>query len=173
MYIKTNINDFLNEQKLNENFKKWFSNSILKKNGKPIIMYHGTNIEFDTFNINKMRSGWLSKGFYFTESKEEAKHYGKIILPVYLKIEHPFIIEGDTVNDDGTVNWSRSTKEQLIDKYPEIANIDNKDISNFLYNKGYDAIINSFNLVTVFNPNQIKSVNNNGDFSITDLNIYH
>lgn len=167
-----NENKLLSENNLNDNFWKWFGNSVLVKNGKPLIVYHGTNTKFTQFDINKMRSGWLGKGFYFTENEIEAGDYGSIVLPVYLKLLNPFIIESDKIKDDGSVEFSKSTKEQLLNKFPEIKNNKLDNVANFLLNKGYDGVINSNTLITVFNPNQIKSIKNDGNWDITDNNIY-
>lgn len=154
------------------NFKKWFGKSKVKKGNKPLIMYHGANIDFNIFDINKMRSGWLSTGFYFTNNKTEASDYGSKILRVYLRLEKPFIIKGDTINGDGSVTFVSSAKEQIYEKYPKLKKIKYKDISKALAKIGYDGIINSNNLICVFSPNNIKSVNNDGSYDLNDNNIY-
>lgn len=155
------------------NFARWFNGSKITTGSKPLICYHGTNIKFDSFDPNKKRSGWLSTGFYFTAEKAEAKHYGSIIISCYLSIKNPYIVKADTINDDGTVNFSKDVKGQLIDDFPEIKNLNWEDVSDFLENKGYDGIMNSVNLIVCFNPNQIKSTKNNGGWSLTDDNIYN
>lgn len=173
-FLITKFVNFINENNiLNNNFYKWFNGSKLVDNeNKPLIVYHGSNFVFDNFDSNKKRNGWLSKGFYFTENEEEANHYGNIIYPVYLRIINPFIIKGDIVNKDGTVEFAKSTKEQLFDIYPELKYIDFKDVSDFLKSKNYDGIINGNNLITVFDSNQIKSIENDGSWDLNCENIY-
>jgi len=62
--------------------KEWFGNSkIVDKNGDPLVVYHGTDVEFDKFDPTKARKGWLGKGFYFTGDETEAAGFGKIVKP--------------------------------------------------------------------------------------------
>ncbi|MES2488537.1 MAG: PLxRFG domain-containing protein [Pseudomonadota bacterium] len=69
-------------------FKKWFGASkVIDANGEPLIVYHGTDSDFDAFDKKRQREGRLGKGFYFTSSPEEAKVYGKNVIPVYLQID--------------------------------------------------------------------------------------
>ncbi len=88
-----------------EAFKKWFGESkMVDANGDPIIAFHGTRREFDTFREDASRAndeGFYGKGFYFTfqsdpewqkYAKGEAEYYGSTVIPAYLKIENPFDI---------------------------------------------------------------------------------
>ena len=59
-FIKTTIREFLNEQEdqiqsnINDNFWKWFGNSkVINRDGSPMIVYHGTKADFNTFKIGK------------------------------------------------------------------------------------------------------------------------
>ena len=139
------------------NFYKWFGDSkVVDKQGRPLVVYHGTSSEFDTFNIaesgKNTGTAIYGKGFYFTTNKEiatrwGAKHGEPIVMPVYIKLENPNLVE------------------QL--KYP-------KDSQE----KGFDGVIakvwGSNDLeVVAFEPNQIKSVNNRGTFDIANPNIYY
>nr|MDA3807701.1 hypothetical protein [Thiomicrorhabdus sp.] len=74
-------------------FKKWFKDSqIVAKDGKPLVVYHGTDADFNVFastNPNLTVGGKLS---YFTTSTDIAEQYsGKegSIMPVYLSIKNP------------------------------------------------------------------------------------
>ena len=50
-----------------ENFYKWFGDSkVVDEQGRPLVVYHGTNAEFDTFDKNKAFDG----AFYFSPNKE-------------------------------------------------------------------------------------------------------
>lgn len=79
-----------------ENFWKWFAGSkVVDKNGNPLVVYHGSNAEFDTFDIEKIGSnsgnfGHLGFGFYFSTDIREAEGYGNNIIKAYLKICNPF-----------------------------------------------------------------------------------
>jgi len=64
------ITKFHNFQLLNEKFEN-------------VILYHGSNKEFDEFDDNKISSGDSSelfgKGYYLTDNIEIAKFYGKLL----------------------------------------------------------------------------------------------
>jgi site-specific DNA-adenine methylase len=77
------------------NFWRWFGDSkVVDEQGRPLVVYHGTNKSFDVFDSNKIgKSHGRSEGagFYFTTSKETASSYadGGEPMSVYLSIENP------------------------------------------------------------------------------------
>ncbi len=72
------------------NFWRWFGDSkVVDEQGRPLVVYHGTDFKFDKFDITKARDGSLGKAFYFTPFKEVASRKGQNVLEVYLKIENP------------------------------------------------------------------------------------
>jgi hypothetical protein len=81
---------------LNEAFWSWFGNSkVVGNDGNPLVCYHGTFDNFDTFDIKKVghgsgNYGHYGYGIYFSDSIAEAKRYGSNIFECYLKIENPF-----------------------------------------------------------------------------------
>lgn len=127
-FIATTIREYLNEysnallapngskSKLPKNlynfvrineFKKWFggwennsnnSSRIVDENGEPMLVYHGTKIKFNQFDLDKQKIGWLGKGFYFTNDKGATKEYGKSTMKIFLNIRNPFIIKGESPN---------------------------------------------------------------------------
>lgn len=162
---KTDLNN-----NLNDNFWKWFGNSkIVDENGNPLICYHGTNNKFNEFKTGfdgqgtrigadgKFKIGTL--GFYFTNDKWYASMIGSRNIECYLKIENPLYIEN---NDWESINF--------IDK-------NNSAIQNELLNGNYDGIIvknlsEGDTVYVVFNSNQIKSIDNNGNWNPNSNNIY-
>lgn len=62
-------------------FKSWFNDSkIIDETGKPLILYHGSPIHFDTFDTNKINRedpDDYVNGFWFTSKKEEAQNWAK------------------------------------------------------------------------------------------------
>jgi len=63
-----------------ENFKKWFGNSVVKdSNGKPLVVYHGTNQPLSSFDKKRRGSSTYSssskRGFFFTDNSEIAAAY--------------------------------------------------------------------------------------------------
>jgi len=69
------------------------SQSKVFKNGKPLVVYHGTNHKFERFDASYMGQtdeGFYGRGFYFTLDKEEASEYGPVIISAYLDVRNPF-----------------------------------------------------------------------------------
>ena len=126
------------------NFYKWFGDSkAVDEKGRPLVVYHGTNAEFDTFDKNKAFDG----AFYFSSNKEFAKGYGNI-MPTYLSIKNPTT----------TIPASRIQKEEFSKQgYDGVAYKDASGLEIF----------------AAFEPNQIKSVENRGSFSPESDNIYY
>jgi hypothetical protein len=81
-------------------FKSWFGKSVAKQpDGKPIVFYHGTTAEFDTFRPS--RSGKYGSGIYFTNSPSGAESYKKSnrgkgtapkVIKVHLRMENPLFL---------------------------------------------------------------------------------
>lgn len=72
------------------NFWRWFGDSkVVDEQGRPLVVYHGTNREFDTFDIKK--AGFTTEaesslyGFYFTSRKGIAEAYANIARPEEIK----------------------------------------------------------------------------------------
>ncbi len=108
------INETIEQTKTSA-FKKWFGNSKVVKGGKPLVVYHGSNTSFKSFEQDRIGSytgnfGHYGHGFYFSYDPREAKTYGNNIFPVYVKMEKPFY------GDD----------EKYLDKYAKYFGYDNK-----------------------------------------------
>ena len=144
----SNKNVTKNEDKSSKNqtdtpeFKKWFGRSkVVGKDGKAIVVYHGTNVK-EAFT--EFKSGW------FTDIKNHASEYankeGGRVYEVYLKIENPVpqsVLEDDTISP-----------EELRKKYDGI----------IIRNKGGKKADRGDIFVPFF-PHQIKSATgNNGKF---------
>lgn len=136
------------------NFWNWFGDSkVVDEDGRPLVVYHGTDAEFDTFdkNITPKRNNLLGQGFYFTNQQDKAKWFGKNIMPVYLKIENP---ETNAKIFPDTEKLKQSGKDGII-----------KDQTDILESEPITYV--------VFEPNQIKSTQNRGTFSKDTGNIYY
>lgn len=65
------------------NFWNWFGDSkVVDKDGRPLVVYHGTSAlikEFDKAKIGKSsgNKGFYGTGFYFIDSQEEAQIYAE------------------------------------------------------------------------------------------------
>lgn len=136
--------------------------------------YHGTRGNFETFDNSKIGQNYegewssLGKGFYFTNSYDSAKEFGKSstnkgevnVKEATLDIKKPFFVDDISKNDKQTI-------DNIIEKYElgDIANgynlIDalNKkglDSSEVLKESGYDGII-AEDEVMVFDASQINT----------------
>jgi arginyl-tRNA synthetase len=146
--IETTINEYLNEgkkteNKLNINFKKWFSGSKIVENGKPMICYHGSkNKGINVFDIKKIgqntgNEGHYGYGIYFSTDIREAKTYGSEIYKCYINIKKPFI---------------GNNKEILKLKRKGVDNIDELEILSIDFNSFKNSFINN-NLIYDFLTN--------------------
>lgn len=182
------------------NFYKWFGDSkVVDSQGRPLVVYHGTDAEFDTFDISKFGqtdSGEFGKGFYFTDSKNYAEEYGSIVMPVYLKITNAYTTKvGNNISEEKT----ERIKADGYDGIFVLSRPDEYKISNFDSREEYEAAVadisksGKYIVETVwkgddvdektfvysrveyvaFEPNQIKSVNNRGTFDAGTGNIYY
>lgn len=145
-------------------FKRWFGHSqVVDENGKPRIVYHGTQFgePFNEFDPRGSFGGWNHVGTWFSSEIEHAERLawnidnssGQVI-PAYLKIENPFSPVGDS--DEQWADLVEAMKHSLdqynygkpesewIDQYYRGAkeqSIAGKVFSDFLKNEGYDGII--------------------------------
>lgn len=153
-------------------FKKWFGDSkVVDASGKPLVMYHGTSIDKD---FSKFKVG--SRGAWFASSQEVANEYAEQndsqedkynqdshryeklnhsgrIMPVYLKVENPYVLTSEDRFKVNTANYAKAQRE-LFARVREL---------------GHDGILwnNALNKewVLLGDPTQIKSaIGNNGNF---------
>jgi hypothetical protein len=71
-------------------FKAWFgdwenspetSSKVVDENGEPLVLYHGTDVKFNEFDLSKIGEGsdLLGKGIYLTENKAVANFYANFV----------------------------------------------------------------------------------------------
>ncbi len=163
-------------------FKRWFGNSkVVDKNGKPLIVYHGTGSEFVQFDLQKSGDnfGETSEGLFFFTNKRDgyqdsAADYAKRaienggtakVLEVYLSIEKPLKIDSK----------GYYTPTAYFDNHAE-------EIYNEYLSGDYDGIIieNSDKSIDdsviymIDNPTKVKSATDNiGTFDKNNSNIQY
>lgn len=91
-----------------QNFWKWFGDSeAVDDNGKPLVMYHGTNADFDTFNPG---FNWMS------QSPELANVYadlpGSRVVPAYVRAVSTFDADYLTKGDNTPATFFSDLLEQ-------------------------------------------------------------
>lgn len=86
--------DISEAQRLRDlHFKINTPGNVVIKEGAPTHNYHGTDREFNTFDIRffgRTDYGDRGKGFYFSENRNVSKDYGPIVKDVYLYAKTPY-----------------------------------------------------------------------------------
>jgi hypothetical protein len=161
----------------------WFSNSkIADSNGNPLTVYHGTESTFDEFSKSSIgsssgNSGFLGKGFYFTEDKNKATAYGKVSA-YFLCLQSPLVIDGpldehtcDALNVcvDNEVFHEGENPADVYAGLSYAISVDDflaEQITDKLEELGYDGVWDKVRgEIVAFSPKQIKSIHNNGTWS--------
>ena len=164
-FIKTTIQEFLNEKHQQNNFWKWFGNSkVVDKNGDPLVVYHGSQSEFSEFDGDS----------YFTDDYMNADGYagGEYVYEVYLSIKNPLVIDANGKKwDDIETPYGTSTGEV-------VGNVDRKKYDGVIFNNIKDNWIDDVDyqdpsiVYVTFSSNQIKSIENDGTWDVADNDIY-
>lgn len=155
-------------------FKEWFgdwennpeeASKVVDENGEPLVVYHGTNSQWTTYNPNLFGSatdeGYYGKGLYLSSVKGKAMQYGNI-MELFVNMRNPFI-----VGIDNTLDMDESTRRG------EIVNMFNRENAPDEL-KQYDGVLYSgaegkFEEIVVPAANQVKSATNNvGTYSRTN-----
>ncbi len=134
-------------------FKEWFgdwendpetSSKVVDSNGEPLVVYHGSNVDFNLFENKPREVGrrkTSAKGFYFTKDKWSATQYAGsdgFVKSYFLKI----------------INYPSKKDKKVL----EYSNIDDYlfDYGKTIDRFGYDGAIDVQGDFIVWNPNQIK-----------------
>ena len=133
-----------------DNFKRWFEGSkVVDENGQPLKLYHGTDADFDAFDMSKGRSTMDIQGAFFSPYDIDAKGYGQNLKEVYLNVKNPA---------------DEATAYKALKKY-QGQNDAGLKAKQDLQRQGFDGVFNGYDEYIAFDPNQIKSVNNSGAWS--------
>lgn len=185
----------LDKSVINDNFAKWWGNSYCcNRKGEPIVVYHSTNAEFDTFkSLDGSANGRpvYGGGFCFSAYEDYTKDFGKNTMACVLSIQNPLDLHKypklslaktyELVYRDGWEKYyndpdhvSRGYLESKTEDITSCFQMLNKEGYSFkeiMDAYGYDGIIDGHVFIVV-RPNQIKSINNKGTWSKTSDNIY-
>lgn len=144
-FIKQLLKEALSPPIFNDNFYNWFNGSqVIDNSQKPLVCYHGTSKSFSTFNSKFSAQGV----FWFTSNKnkilagEAGAASRDTIIPVFLSAKN-------------LAGWNEYEKLGL----------------GQIENMGYDGIKLDDDYI-IFEPTQIKSINNKGNWDPTSKNIY-
>ena len=154
-------------------FKSWFGGSkVVDADGKPMVVYHGTEAEpFEAFDRAMSGKGPSKVGFWFADDAEFSSIYGKNV-EVYLSIKNPKKLTPDEWNDirtehAGDSDWFSSWRDGLIDK-----GYDGISVEPSVDSLGRFTVRNP-GLYAAFKPTQIKSKFNRGTFDPDDPRILY
>lgn len=140
-----------------ENFYRWFGDSkVVDEQGRPLVVYHGSDSNFEVFDRTKTRSTMDIQGNFFSPWELDAQGYGQNVRAFYLSIKNPA---------PSNVGYKALKKFQGQND----AGIKAREE---LENMGYDGVNNDDEEYIAFNPNQIKSTSNRGTYSESE-NIYY
>lgn len=141
---------------------------VVDKNGEPLVVYHGSDDDWNVFNPDaEIKHGRaFGQGFY-ASSLQDVSNWGKYSKAVFLNIRTPLVDNNIT---------DRMIRRSLNDATIEDSEtgFTGKPITRVLKKAGYDGRIDTFEYkalpkqthYVVFNPNQIKSATDNvGTFS--------
>jgi len=186
------------------NFRNWFGDSVVKsdRDGKPLLVYHGTPNEFTEFSPGMFGSGKaMGRGNYFTETPESAKRWGEWtsnygdpvnVYEGYLQIKKPYYLDADVSSismaeqmPDEFWEWmateyeDQTAREYLDSGREYLDEQDSKkyddDITDWLQKQGYDGVIGEYDGEThhvIFEPTQFKNIKNRGTYNPDDPDMY-
>ena len=106
-------------------FKKWFGDSkVVDESGKPLVVYHGTNAQFDTFSYDKIGTNGTVEGvgFYFTDDADTAAGYKKQsgeVKECYLSIQKPLRHNSHYLSFEDVKNIIQKAAELQSEEYEE------------------------------------------------------
>jgi hypothetical protein len=99
-------------------FKNWFgdwekdpanSSKVVDENGEPLVVYHSSNNDFNTFKKDTIGSNFeYSFGFHFSDDVEDSKKYGEKTKSVFLNLRNPKIFNiSDNTNGSVFIDNNR------------------------------------------------------------------
>lgn len=166
-------------------FKKWFGNSkVVDAKGKPMVMYHGTDQSFDTFQPKngmifvspkaEFASDYIS--YVPTDAKKDR---APNIMPVFVRAENPFDYENKSHVAEMVEHLQSNGEFRGVQPGfftgGHWENLEDKRVQKALKDLGFDGFyVHEFGIknLGVFDPTQIKSaIGNNGEYSSTNPDI--
>ena len=147
-------------------FKSWFSGSkVVDKDGNPLVVFHGTDSQFDSFDNSKLGSrtdpGFFGAGHYFVSDRNNAQNWGKYVKAAYLSIKNPLYVNGisDFVKKSGMKEIGYMSDKE---KYKQLYRAEVLRVTGDLRKKGFDGVIydrgNGKTQYIVFDASDIKCI---------------
>lgn len=149
-----------------ESFRNWFDGSkVVDENGEPLVVYHHSSDNITDFSVYPSKRYY---GSYF--SLIPYKEYGVNQTVNFLSIKNPYVTDVEETMEFGktkelTDYIANKHVDSLYDGMIGLNNLLPEDVKTFSNPKEILEIV-------TFNPNQVKSIDNQGTFSTQDNNIY-
>lgn len=124
---------------------------IVDEDGKPLIVYHGTDADFTVFDRTKSRANMDIQGNFFSPWEDDARGYGSKVGAYYLNIKNPA---------------DEATAYRALRKF-QGQNEAGAKARDYLVSLGYDGVNNNNEEFIAFYPEQVKSATDNiGTFDL-------
>jgi hypothetical protein len=166
-------------------FKRWFGKSIVKEEGRPLVMYHASRVGFNAFRENApiFVSPYAEEAEYFGRAHEDesVKSEDKVnVYPLWVRAEKPFDFENsdnlDSLNFYLDSFFGRDPDLDVTALFNKVAQgdwdtIESPEIQEAIRGLGFDSFYvkeNGKKNLAVFDANQVKSATGNtGEFGET------
>lgn len=79
---------FAHVKSLDAEFKPNPPSKIVNPDGTPKVMYHGTNAEWNAYDLSKNTNQMWGEGIYLAETPERARLYGDNVKALYVSAQH-------------------------------------------------------------------------------------
>ena len=175
-------------------FKAWFgdwendpnnaSKVVNPETGEPLVVYHGTDAEFNVFDRSKAGSntdnGMRGKGFYMATDRRTAEGYGNRLIESFTDLKNPFY-PSDFESAEAIAQYlTEKLEAKGFDEYTvdeamfkirdgrfTVGQSYSGTFAGILKDAGFDGVVyQKAKEVIAFHPNQIKSATDNtGAFS--------
>ena len=154
------------------------SSKVVDENGEPMVVYHGTNENFNIFDKKKAGSGndkgLRGKGFYLSPNQKTSEAYGGRVISAYISLKHPFNPSEFASAEEVAKHLTNRLVQQGYDEYTVDSSIFNVGysfsveneyanvFSSILKEAGYDGVLYPHRQeVITFDSHQIKSATDN------------
>lgn len=121
------------------------ASKIVDEDGRPLVVYHGTDSDFTVFDSTKSRSRMDIQGSFFSPWEDDAMGYGGKVGAYYLNIKNPA---------------DERTAYRALRRF-QGQNEPGKKAREYLISLGYDGVDNNGEEYIAFYPEQIKSATEN------------
>jgi hypothetical protein len=174
---------------------------VVDESSKPIVVYHARRGDFESFDPMRSEGKSAGTGTFFSSSPDVAATYNTSsehnMVPAYLSLKKPFIVDFGGANwnragSNAIVKLPDGSEDGLLSYFnagmDEMVSTD--DVARLAREQGYDGVIienvvdhgpagrfatkeaeNPSTIYVAFQPEQVKSVFNKGEFDPTNPNM--